>query len=194
MKNRKLNRLPGFDYSNPGAYFVTLCIHRRFENATMFGEVINNEMVLNEKGKISSRFWSEIPEHYPNVELGEWVIMPDHIHGIIVLLPTVGTEPAIPVGTEPIIPVGTEHCSVPTGMGSGTANSKNYGQLSKIIKSFKNIVTSNIRKLGDDEFMWQRSFHDRIIRNQDEWAKISWYIRNNPTQFNTDRMSREIAC
>ena len=76
-------RLPGHDYSSPGAYFITICTHNR---QYLFGEIVNNEMILNEYGEIANKYWYEIPKHYTNTQLDEYVIMPNHIHGIIFIV------------------------------------------------------------------------------------------------------------
>ncbi|MBP8944301.1 MAG: hypothetical protein KBG25_00115 [Paludibacteraceae bacterium] len=75
-------RLPGYDYSRPGAYFVTIVTYQR---QCLFGNIFNGEMMLNECGEIVKNWWQEIPNHYSNVQLDEWVIMPNHIHGIIII-------------------------------------------------------------------------------------------------------------
>ena len=75
-------RLPGYDYSQAGAYYVTIVTHQR---DCLFGEIVNKEMILNDLGKIADECWRAIPEHFPNVELGAHVIMPNHAHGIIII-------------------------------------------------------------------------------------------------------------
>jgi len=80
--HRRSLRLPGYDYSQPGAYFVTVVTHGR---ACLFGEVVEGEMCLNEFGRIVEAVWFDLPRHYPNVELGAFRIMPNHAHAVIVL-------------------------------------------------------------------------------------------------------------
>lgn len=160
MRERKLNRKRGYDYSSPGAYFVTICVHGRMRKEPVFGSISNGTMSLNEWGTVAVRYWEEIPDHYDNVRLDEYCVMPDHIHGIIWI---VG---AMTVGD---VPVRTEQCSVLTGT------------LSKIIKSFKNAVTKHIGKS-----IWQRSYYDRIIRDNDELYRIREYIKRNPKNWGND--------
>lgn len=81
--HRKSIRLKGYDYSSEGAYYVTIVAQGR---ECLFGEIVNGEMILNEYGKIVQKWWDEIPIHFPNVELGAFVIMPNHIHGIIFII------------------------------------------------------------------------------------------------------------
>ncbi len=153
-KNRKLNRLESYNYSLSGYYFVTFCTKDKIK---YFGEIKTSQMVLSQYGKIAKYFWQEIPHHYDNIEIDQFIIMPNHIHGIII-----------------INNVGTEQCSVPTTTG------KNYGLLSKIIKSFKNAVTREIRQnFNDHNFCWQRSFYDHIIRDEKDLESIYRYIKYN---------------
>ncbi|MCI0453895.1 MAG: transposase [Candidatus Dadabacteria bacterium] len=130
-------------------------------------------MILNQYGEIAERYWKEIPNYYKNVEIDEFIIMPSHIHGIIIL--TGDYNGGI---------VGTEHCSVPT--------EKNYGLLSKIIKSFKNAVTKRVHdQFQDYGFQWQRSFYDHIIRDEISSNNIREYIVNNPLKWDLDKKNIE---
>jgi REP element-mobilizing transposase RayT len=161
---RKPNRLSGFDYSSPGYYFVTICAQIGSE---MFGTIESGVMKLNRFGKIANQIWMDIPYHYSNAELDEFVIMPNHIHGIIIIDDNVGTE----------------QCSVPTE----SNQNHHYGLLSKITKSFKEIFVKQIRKQYQNyDFKWQRSFYDRIIRNEKELYNIRQYIINNPLKWQID--------
>jgi len=85
MHNRKPNRLQGYDYSKPGKYFVTICVHNRFTNKNVFGTIENNQTILNETGLIVQNQWIWITEQYNHISHDEWIIMPDHIHGIITI-------------------------------------------------------------------------------------------------------------
>jgi len=168
----------------PGYYFVTVCT---LDRIAWFGEIAKGEMVLNGYGKVVQGFVEDMPEHYPNVVLDEWVIMPNHIHMIVVLDGIAGIDPAgMVVGG-----VGTEHCSVPTGSTKsqlhGGHDFDRYGLLSKVVKSFKNAVTKTIRyEMGCNNFGWQRSFHDHIIRDQKSLDNIRSYIRFNPVNWKED--------
>jgi len=188
-KNRKRNRLKGYDYSRDGWYYITICVKNRIE---CLGEIKNEKMEYSRYGDIVLKFWQAIPEHYENVFLDQWVIMPNHIHGIIVIEYPVGTEhcsaPTIKNGTNKIIPVGTAHCAVPTI----TDNAGKYGLLSKIVKSFKEISLKTIREnFNDFEFVWQRSFYDHIISNEKSLNKIRKYIYYNPAKWESDRNNSE---
>ncbi|MCJ7498564.1 MAG: hypothetical protein MUO78_10615 [candidate division Zixibacteria bacterium] len=129
-------------------------------------------MILYQLGEIAEKCWRQIPSHYDKVEIDEFVIMPNHIHGII----SINDDNDIR----------TEHCSVPT-------NAKNiYGLLSKILKSFKNGVTKDIReKFQDSKFQWQRSFYDHVIRNEKSLYEIREYIINNPLKWDLEKNNIE---
>ncbi len=159
---RKPNRLNHFDYTTPGYYFVTICAQDR---VCCFGEVIDGEMVLNKFGKIVEKYWVEIPEHYPNVKLDVYQIMPNHLHGIIIITP-VGA--AIGRPTEK------------------AGNARPYISLNTIIGSFKNITVKIIHKSGSANFSWQKSFYDHVIRRDESLEKIRTYITNNPKQWELD--------
>ena len=154
-KNRKPNRLKGYDYSKNGYYFVTICTKNRI---CFFGEIVDEKMILNEYRKCVYDFWKQIPKFYKNVFLDEFIIMPNHIHGVVV-----------------IDNVGTEHCSVPTETVMEKTN------LSQIIKSFKEICIKPIcKKYNNFDFAWQRSFYDHIIKDEQSLLNIQNYIINNP--------------
>ena len=142
MENRKPNRLPGYNYSQDGYYFVTACAHNRIE---WFGKIENDQMVLNEYGRIVLECWHDMPNHYGNVKLDESVIMPNHMHGIIIIENNVGN------GLKPF----------PT---------KIHG-LSEIIRGFKTFSSRRINEkiTNDTRFHWQKSFYDHVIRNENEF-------------------------
>lgn len=144
---RKNNRLSGFDYSTPGWYFVTICVQ---DMECVLGEVVNGEMVLNGAGRVVEECFKNIPKFYKNIVLDEWVVMPNHLHAIIIIdLQDVGTAyHAVQNGNTKR----TAQCAVPT----------KYGLLSKIIKSFK-VATQKQVNNTNTHFRWQRSFYDHII-------------------------------
>lgn len=123
-------------------------------------------MKLNHYGEIADTAWKNAVNYYNNIELDEFIVMPNHIHGILFLL-----EDNV-----------TEQCSVTT------VNGKNYGKLSKIVKSYKEAVTKQIKNIhNNNEFTWQRSFYDHIIRDDEGLNKIREYIKYNPLKWNSDR-------
>ncbi|MAF14287.1 MAG: transposase [Parcubacteria group bacterium] len=163
IKERKLNRYSNYNYNLPGYYFITICVQDRIK---YFGKIGDGRMILNKYGKIAIKYLMKIPNFYTNVAIDEFVIIPNHIHIII-----------------EIKSVGTEQCSVPTGV-----KNINYGLLSKVVKSFKDVTTKEIHgALNDYHFQWQRSFYDHIIRDENGLYNIRQYIINNPSQWNRDR-------
>ena len=164
-KHRRSIRLRGYDYSQAGAYFVTMVTRER---ACLFGEVVEDEMILNHLGKIADECWRAIPEHFPQVELGAHAIMPNHAHGII------------------IIRVGATHCVAPTDDCGMRPKGAKPGSLGAIIGSFKSAVSYHINKEHHIPHVWQRNYYEHIIRNQHEMDAIWNYIENNPSAWAGD--------
>jgi REP element-mobilizing transposase RayT len=170
MKKRKNNRLSGFDYSAPGYYFVTICTQNRWE---YFGEIENNQLILNESGKIVAEQWLWLEKQYPYVDLDEWVVMPNHFHGII----------AIDCNVE--FPRTDRD---PLNVGTGRDMSlRRVKTLSELIGAFKTTSSKLIHQKCDPGFQWQRSFHDRIIRNEHSLNRIRQYVIDNPLNWEMDR-------
>jgi putative transposase len=166
----KKMRLENYDYSMAGYYFVTFVTKNR---ECYFGKIENEKLILNEIGKIAYNSWINIPEHYDSVEIDEFIIMPDHIHGIIIINDNTKNNKTINT-------VGVGQCPTPTVLMTENRIDTNYGLLSKIINSYKNIVTKTIReKYPDTFFNWQRSFYDHIIRKNESLDRIRNYIKYN---------------
>lgn len=163
-QKRKRNRLKEYDYSNAGYYFVTICVNDRKD---YFGKIKNGDCVLNEFGIIVKQILENIPIKYPYVELDYYVIMPDHVHIIIIIDPL----------------------DVVTGRGlSQVGNSKlKIKSLSEIIGAFKTMSSKELHLKGLKEFKWQRSFYDRIIRNEMELYQIRKYIEQNPLSLEIEK-------
>jgi len=157
----------GYDYSQKGWYFVTIDCKNMGQ---WFGEINDigtghcpvRTMKLNECGMVAERLWIKISEIYQGIILDEYVVMPNHVHGIIQIKNNF---------------IGTGHCPIRTNTG-------NYGKLSKIINGYKGAVTKEIRnKLGNKNFEWQRSFFDEIIRKEEDLIRVRKYILENPINF-----------
>jgi REP element-mobilizing transposase RayT len=163
-QKRKRNRLKKYDYSNAGYYFVTICVNDRKD---YFGKIKNGDCVLNEFGIIVKQILENIPIKYPYVELDYYVIMPDHIHIIIIIDPS----------------------DVVTGRDlSQIGNSKpKIKSLSQIIGALKTMSSKELHLKGLKEFKWQRSFYDRIIRNEKELYQIRKYIEQNPLSLEIEK-------
>jgi putative transposase len=159
------SRLRGYDYSLPGKYFITICTKNKIP---YFGKIDAGNMILSETGKIARDSWMAIPSHFPNTVLDEFIIMPDHIHGIIIINNDVET-PKLGVSTSnEIIKI----------MKSGNPYWKS-NSIGSIINQFKRICTIKTRTNGLD-LMWQTRFYDRIIRTYSEFQRIRKYIYDNP--------------
>jgi len=166
IHHRHSIRLKGYDYAQAGAYFVTVVTHGR---ESLFGEVTGGEMWLNQYGEIVRDEWERAPEIRPEVELGAYVVMPNHIHGILVF------------HADGIYTVGATRRVAPT-------KTLQSGSLGAIMAQFKSIVTKRINLLRDTEgsIIWQRNYYDHIIRNQQD-LELTWlYIESNPTQWEDD--------
>jgi putative transposase len=156
LPQRKSLRLPGYDYSRPGFYFVTICTKY---HTHWFGEVTNNEIVLNAAGTILQSVWNTLPDRFPGLRLDEFVVMPNHIHGIVVLTKHVCyRHPGTRVLTRPT--------------------------LGAIICDYKAAAPYLIRRSGrSPDFVWQNNFYDVIIDSQPMLQEIRFYIRSNPERW-----------
>ena len=161
-------RLSGWDYASPGDYFVTIVTQRRIP---YFGEILGGDMRLSPIGKIVAEEWQKTPQIRPNVLLDEWVVMPNHIHGIIVITSRVET-PRRGVSTA--------------DRGVSTTTQWKSNTLGTIINQFKSVCTKRIRAVGNSEFAWQSRFYDHIIRDEKSFQRIRSYISANPLQWGED--------
>jgi len=162
MRERKITRLKGYDYSHPGAYFVTVCVHNR---ECLFGEITGNDIRLNEYGMIAKDEWIKSPDIRKEIKLDEYIVMPNHIHGIV-WIDSVGANGRSPLHR--------------TNMGSKT--------LSSFMAGYKSTVTKQInglRRLPGIP-VWQRNYYEHIIRNDAELNRIRQYIIENPLKWNMD--------
>jgi REP element-mobilizing transposase RayT len=168
--HRQSTRLRAFDYTSSGAYFVTMCVAQKM---LLFGDVLEGEMVLNDLGNIVLETWNAIPEHFSSVTLDGFVVMPNHVHGIV----QIGYGPA--VGAQHAAPL---HGAVPR---SNVAP----GSLGAIVRSFKSAVTKRINESRGTPGLpvWQRNYHEHIIRNDADFECIRAYITNNPLEWSTDQ-------
>ena len=175
--SRKSIRLSGYNYSEYGYYFVTICANGR---RLLFGSIREGKMYLNKLGQIIRECWNEIPEHYPIVELDKYIIMPNHIHGIIIIRnPIVGAQnlaPGIPIRAEDFRSLPEDTCQhiIPKTLGS-------------IIRGFKIGVTKYARLKNQNITIWQRNYYEHIIRNQKDYQNIWNYIDLNPDKWEWDK-------
>ena len=178
IHHRRSTRLAGYDYSQEGAYFVTICTYAK---QWQFGDVQNDVMILNQYGQIANSCWLEIPSHFPQIELDAFVIMPNHMHGIIVI-----TESPSNVGAQHVAPSKRHFTSSNKKM---TPNVK-AGSLSAAMRSYKAAVTRQVNRLyhAPGEQLWQRNFHDHIIRNHVGLNHLRTYVINNPASWSKDSL------
>ena len=177
------NRWKYWDYKNPGAYFITFCTKRRQH---FFGTIEHGGMILNEVGSIAKSEWKRTPEIRKdmNITLGEFVIMPDHMHGIIIIGNNEYNSKEIQFtpGRD------TMH-RVSTGGGIESDSQKRFGpqrkNLASIMRGYKSAVTIRSRKINP-EFCWQANYHDRVIRNHREYDYIADYILDNVRRWELD--------
>jgi putative transposase len=176
-------RYPDYDYTTPGKYFITICTK---DQIPYFGKIRNGRMILSKTGIIVNDSWLAIPYHYPHITLDEFIIMPDHLHGIIIInrhsvqTPNLGVSP----DSNPITgSFETPKLGVSTGSFPGKGNKYwKSNSIGSIINQFKRICTITAKTKGFD-LIWHPRFHDRIIRSQQELERIRKYIRNNPADW-----------
>ena len=187
--NRRSIRLKGYDYSQAGAYFVTICTKDRI---SLFGEINDGEMILNDAGIIAEQCWKDIPVHFPNVLLDEWIIMPNHIHGIIII--TVGAKNNSPqretVGSKNISPQQSANDDSPQRVQAKNISPLPRGTsktIGSIIRGFKIGVTKWMRQNDIIYHVWQRNYYEHIIRNEKDLHMIREYIVNNPLKWQYDK-------
>ena len=178
-------RLQHWDYGCDGGYFVTLCSHR---HACCFGDIVDDRMVLSRLGVIADVLWHEIKHHAANVELAEFVVMPNHVHGVLVL----GGDSAGPgldaVGARHALPLQQSLSSSCQNPGQQRFQNQGRNTLSSIVGSYKSAVSKHAHRLGF-EFGWQRNYWEHIIRNDDEYCRIAEYINNNPKSWQLDKLN-----
>jgi REP element-mobilizing transposase RayT len=180
-------RLPGWDYGWNGVYFVTICTQHRIQ---YFGSIEHDQMQLSDIGALANEYWNAIPEHFPFVRLGAYVIMPNHVHGIIII------EKPKPVETQdfaslqmPTTQKTNQSSPVETQDFASLQSKNRFGPQSKnlasIIRGYKIGVTISARVI-DPTFVWQSRYYDHIIRNDEEYNRITDYIVQNPTNWEED--------
>jgi putative transposase len=169
--DRQSIRLKGYDYSAEGAYFVTIVCKDRLPR---FGDITDGEMQLSEAGKIVEEEWLRGAELRSEIMLDEFVVMPNHFHGIVVI-----GEPTIPM-------IGIRRGVWTYAQDESITFQSPKKSLGSLVRAFKAGCTTRIRQSVSADFAWQRNFHDRISRNQEELQKIQHYVQNNPSLWDKD--------
>ena len=193
----KSTRLANYNYGQSGFYFVTICTKNRQH---YFGKIVEQKIILNKAGKIIQKYWLEITQHFENVLINEFIIMPNHTHGIIEIsnnnTTTLCRDEALPrlPSTQNKIERNTPNQNE-TYVGEHpqmSAISPKPGSLPVIIGSLKSICTKTINKsFPNTNFAWQPRFFDHIIRTEKILNKIQWYTRTNPKKWERDRNNSE---
>jgi len=171
--HRRSIRLKGYDYTQPGAYYVTLCTEAR---QCLFGDVVKGEMRLNSLGHIAFTCWQAIPEHFPHVELDAFVVMPNHLHGILVISDTlVGATHASPLHHPNVLSLRKPCGPTPKSVGA-------------IVGSYKSAVSKGINAICNTEgnSIWQRNYYEHISRDEESLHNIRQYIVENPWRWAND--------
>ena len=174
MRERKRTRLKNYDYSQGGYYFVTVCTEKREE---WFGKIEDGEMCFSKFGKVAKDFWAEIPLHFQHIRIDEFSVMPNHVHGILIIEEDL-------VGNL----VGNAYMrSHKRNAFMHSLQDKTKMLLSKIIQQYKSSVTRKINSMQNDfKFEWQKSFYDHIIRSKKSLENIRKYTHSNPLKWELD--------
>ncbi len=178
---RRSIRLHGFDYSRQGAYFVTICTRNR---ECLLGDVAEGVMRLNEVGQLAQAAWEDLPRHYPHVVLDAWTVMPNHVHGIVVLSDGVA-EPTVGAGFKP---APTSARAARHGPPSQPAPGTTRHGLPEVVRAFKTFSARRINALRGavGTPFWQRNYYEHIIRDDQSLNRIRQYIEDNPAQWHRD--------
>lgn len=171
-KRRRSLRLQGYDYSQPGAYFVTICTRNRL---SIFGRVDQGKMQLNKNGIIATRKWEQLDERFPEIEIDEFIVMPDHMHGIVIIS-DVGAihelpQHELPRQREKNSPIARRRMTLPMVIG------------------FYKMNTAKAINIANDTrgtHVWQRNYYEHIIRNEDSLNRIRRYIQKNPIKWSIE--------
>ena len=172
--NRQSIRLQGYDYSKEGLYFITICCQNRLHR---FGKIVNGKMMLSDAGKQAQICWLAIPKHFTNVVLHDFVVMPNHIHGIVEIS-------TLPVRVNHHLP---HHTRANDDLSQRHGTSRTIGS---IVRGFKIGVTKWFIENYNTKNIWQRNYYEHIIRNQNAYQNISNYIQNNPLNWKQDKFHR----
>ncbi len=195
IHKRRSIRLKGYDYTQKGLYFVTICCQNRKH---FYGNIENGIMILNDAGKMIEKWYYELENKFPNIKCQEMVVMPNHFHCIIENVGTVGTDLRICPNSKSItgehVPITGEHVPI-TGEHVPITGEHVGSPLHRMVQWFKTMSTNEyIRGVKTknwkrfDGKLWQRNYWEHIIRNEKSYHKISDYIKNNPMKWEEDSL------
>jgi REP element-mobilizing transposase RayT len=185
LHHRRSIRLKGYDYSQAGLYFITICVQN---HVCLFGKIENGEPILNELGQIAFNEWMRTPEIRSEINLGAFIVMPNHVHGIIEIA-NCNHDDADGRGELHSLPLQNTNrngCNIDKGECNsplrGTSNT-----IGAIVRGYKSAVTKQIHEWGFTDNIWQRNYYEHIIRNEQSYQNISGYIINNPVNWKADK-------
>jgi REP element-mobilizing transposase RayT len=188
IHHRRSIRLKVYDYTQQGAYFVTICTHQR---NCLFGEIVDGEIKLNTNGEIARDSWLSIPRHFKNVELDEFVIMPNHLHGIIIIESSEVAGEALANQDFSKQQNLSGQCFAPTVHTGETVkiNGTKPQSLAAITQNYKSVSTRQINRMNKAKgnVIWQRNYYEHIIRNEEALNNIREYIVNNSINWVKDQ-------
>ena len=167
IHHRRSIRLPGYDYSSPGAYYVTICTH---EKSFLFGRVLDGQMHRNDFGDVAHEEWFRSAKLRHDIMLDAFIVMPNHIHGIIIRRGTARRAPTVERFGKPVA-----------------------GSLPTLVRAYKSAVTQGINTLRKTpgESVWQENYYEHIVRSEAELNRIREYIATNPLRWGSDRYNPE---
>jgi len=167
-KGRRSIRLKDYDYSQPGAYFITICTKDRI---SLFGKDVDGKLMINNYGKIVLGFWNDLDQLYPNVTTDAFVVMPNHVHGIVMIEEIVGAIHELPLQNR------------------NDKMKRRQMLVPKMVGRFKMKSSKRINAIRDTQNMsvWQRNYYEHIIRDEESLNRIREYIKNNALTWNLDR-------
>ena len=192
-RGRRSTRLSGYDYSSTGAYFVTICVNQR---QCLFGEIVDGTMRLSEGGNMIHAVWDALPRRYANVNLDMFMVMPNHVHGIIVLTDPsdLGAGLALPwsKGAELALP-GKPDVGAGLALPSLEGAASSAPTLGDVIRTFKSISAVQVNRVltRTGQPLWQRNYYEHIIRNETSLDRIREYIAMNPQNWMIDQENPE---
>jgi REP element-mobilizing transposase RayT len=179
-------RCPVWDYRSNANYFITICTDQW---DSFFGKIENKQVILSDSGHIAEKYWKELPNHFPFLSLDVFVVMPNHIHGIIIL----DGNFYYPYINHSVHKIDVGEDSKEKYMDSNKLRkimsdiSPKKGSVASVIRSYKSAVTKEINKSDPGQnFKWQSRYHDHIIRDMKSYQRIKNYILNNPNNWNED--------
>jgi len=175
---RRSIRLKGWDYGSLGYYFITICTQNR---EYLFGNITNGNMALNDIGRIVEKCWQDIPAHFPHADLDEFIVMPNHFHGILVIKGSVGAYKHTPQRSDQSVQSRANiYSPLRKDISDGSTLRSPSKTVGSVIRGFKIGVSQWVHKNTEIFSVWQRNYYEHIVRNEKELDQTRQYIRDNP--------------